>query len=344
MVPECPVEEDEEADAEVPDPVGPALNGPSSTAKGKSKAAKPVVPKAKKQTVASLASTLDGLAQALPALTAQMSELASRTQKMEEAMAGGQRSSALKQPLGSLTTGGSAQPSLPISSLLHEMPAPRLVRPKVLQLAPPPGPHQNLEQRGSPADLTQAVLAQSSALTALVGQIAAISGDPLQDLAGGTSTLSSRGATGRAKLQQELAAQKGIFYTSILQTMARRMNPSMSSNATRPMELLSRGVTATRYVERYGGYGKCRDIGQIMWQVSIILDHIQAENWNAVKDSVALLALCLEQTALDNGQMPVIKQQGWTHRTCWIFSPRSMRTTPRTSFCGPTPPTLCGRG
>ena len=144
---------------------------------------------------------------------------------------------------------------------------------------------------GSPADLTQAVLAQSSALTALVGQVAAISGDPLQDLAGGTSTLSSRGATGRAKLQQELAAQKGIFYTSILQAMARRMNPSMSSNATRPMELLSRGVTATRYVERYGGYGKCRDIGQIMWQVSIILDHIQAENWNAVKDSVALLAL-----------------------------------------------------
>lgn len=150
VVPECPVEEDEEADAEVPDPVGPALNGPSSTAKGKSKAAKPVVPKAKKQTVASLASTLDGLAQALPALTAQMSELASRTQKMEEAMAGGQRSSALKQPLGSLTTGGSAQPSLPISSLLHEMPAPRLVRPKVLQLAPPPGPHQNLEQRWVP--------------------------------------------------------------------------------------------------------------------------------------------------------------------------------------------------
>lgn len=26
------------------------------------------------------------------------------------------------------------------------------------------------------------------------------------------------------------------------------------------------------------------------------------------------------------------------------LSPRSMRTTPRTSFCGPTPPTLCGRG
>lgn len=71
------------------------------------------------------------------------------------------------------------------------------------------------------------------------------------------------------------------------------------------MELLSRVITATRYVERYGGYGKCRDIGQIMWQVSIILDHIQAENWNAVKDSVALLALCLEQTALDNGQMDI---------------------------------------
>ena len=41
-----------------------------------------------------------------------------------------------------------------------------------------------------------------------------------------------------------------------------------------------------------------------MWQVSVILDHLQAENW-AAKDAGALLAVCLEQTALDNGQMDV---------------------------------------
>lgn len=110
MVPECPIEDDEAADAEAPDPVGQVPNGPSSTQKGKHKPAK--------QTVASLASTLEGLAHALPALT--MSELATRTQKMEDAMAGGQRSSALKQPLGSLSAGGSAQNSLPISALLQD--------------------------------------------------------------------------------------------------------------------------------------------------------------------------------------------------------------------------------
>lgn len=42
-------------------------------------------------------------------------------------------------------------------------------------------------------NLTTAVLAQSAALTTLVGQIAALSGDPMVELGGGASSLSSRG-------------------------------------------------------------------------------------------------------------------------------------------------------
>ena len=66
-----------------------------------------------------------------------------------------------------------------------------------------------------------------------------------------------------------------------------------------------RGVTATQYVERYGGYGRCRDMGNIMWQVALALDHLQNDNVGAAKDAIALLAVCLEQTSLDAGRMDV---------------------------------------
>ena len=315
MVPECPAEEEEDEELaalqQVAPPVQPVSNGPSSTTGGRKPTSKAAAPKPKKQTVASLAQTLEGLTIAIPALTAQLTDLSVRTQQMEESMQGGSRASALRQPIGSLGIGGSSKASPPISSLLQEMPPPRTAKAKLLVGAT--GQQTQVEQleaereetmvAGS-TDLTRAVLAQSTALTTLVGQIAALSGDPMVELGGGASSLSSRGASGRARLQQELASQKGIFFTSIFQAMSRRMSPATSSSAT-PMELQSRGITATRYLERYGGYGKCKDIGHIMWQVCLILDHLQVDNLEAAKDAAALLAVCLEQTALDNGQMDV---------------------------------------
>lgn len=40
-------------------------------------------------------------------------------------------------------------------------------------------------------------------------------------------------------------------------------------------------------------------------QVMCIFDHLMAEDYGAVKDAVALLAVCLEQTVMDNGRMEV---------------------------------------
>ena len=48
-----------------------------------------------------------------------------------------------------------------------------------------------------------------------------------------------------------------------------------------------------------------RDMGFIAWQVALILDHLQQENWNATKDAVSLLFVTLEQAALDGGRMEV---------------------------------------
>ena len=67
--------------------------------------------------------------------------------------------------------------------------------------------------------------------------------------------------------------------------------------------LIQRGVTPPLYLERFGGYGRTRDLGFIIWQVSIAMAYMQQENFPAAMDSLALLFVCLEQSAMDNGRM-----------------------------------------
>ena len=181
------------------------------------------------------------------------------------------------------------------------------MKPCASQSGAPPEVEEILETRdadaSSSSDLARAVLAQSNALTALVGQIAQ-GGDHLSDLSSGSLEFSTKGAAGRARLQQELAMQRGTFFVSVLQSMSRRMQPSTSADQT-PAELMQRGVCSTRYMERYGGFGRCRDIGSIMWQICLVMDHLQNDNMPAAKDALSLLLVCLEQTALDGGKMDI---------------------------------------
>ena len=148
-------------------------------------------------------------------------------------------------------------------------------------------------------DMVKAMLAQSTAITALAAQIANMSGDTMSDLAGSALSVSSKGATGRMKLQQELAAHRGTFFQAVLANMNRRMNPASSSSEATPQQLLNQGVCLTKYVERFGGFGKSRDMGYVMWQLAMLMDYLQAENWQGARDSAALLAVCLEQIAMD---------------------------------------------
>ena len=119
----------------------------------------------------------------------------------------------------------------------------------------------------------------------------------------------TRGAAGRAKLQSELALQKGLFFQSVLCQMARRMQPTMPASGT-PQELLLRGVSGTQYFERYGGYGRHRELGTLAFQVMTIMDFLQAENWPAAKDATALLSVVLDQACLDNGRFELANQWG----------------------------------
>eukprot|EP00435_Cladocopium_sp_Y103_P026996 s1075_g6.t1 len=267
-------------------------------------------PRRPRQTVASLATSMEQINSSLPAIMSQLESLTQRTLAMESQLQKDtSRPSMLQQPLGSSTTPGLGSNLASPAELLKQMPPPgttaaghsRRTEPRpFVSEASMLAEEKHLE--GEPSDLARAVLVQSQAMAALVNQLA--SGDPLHDLGASSSSLSSKGAQGRQKLQQELASHRGVFFTSVIQAMARRMQPSKTAELT-PAELAARGVIPTLYVERFGGYGRTRDLGCLMWQVAMLLDHLQSDNMGAAKDAAALLAVCLEQASLDGGKLDV---------------------------------------
>ena len=317
-------EEEQEAQ-DVPEPEVPmpkvgnpkakAVPNGGQQAPGTSGGKAPPAQKVRKPTVATLASSVESLVSALPAITNQLAELAKRQSEVESRFQQGTRVSALAAPLGGNAMVGSSTALPKFQQMLVEMPPPktsaaahtgqRLEANLATSSLAKQEEVKQLEAEGEAAssDLARAVLAQSQALTALVGQIAQ-SSDPLADISSSSSSFSSRGAMGRAKLQQELASQKGSFFLAVCQIMARRMTPSQICDQ-QPLELYHRGVSATRYLERFGGFGKVKDLGQLVWQIGIIMDHLQCDNLQAAKDATSLLLVCLEQAAMDAGHLEI---------------------------------------
>ena len=270
--------------------------------------------KPKKVTTASLAAGLDSLMSTLPTLTNQVAALAQKQEAIEARMTSGyaQSNPLLSQPLGgslALTA-----PSVATAAKELSMPPRTQHRLGLGMLASPtlqtPAEVAELEKEKlggqiqsiptSGDALAAAVLAQSKALTTLVGQIASASSDPMAELtqASGAGT---RGAAGRNRLQAELASHRGSFFQSVTASMARRMMPTSSPDAT-PMELLSRGVSGVQYLERFGGYGRNRELGQLQYQAMTMFDFLMADNIPAAKDTLALMVVAIEQMNLDGGR------------------------------------------
>ena len=75
--------------------------------------------------------------------------------------------------------------------------------------------------------------------------------------------------------------------------MARRMQPAQLSEV--PMlDLCQQGVTPTQYLERFGGFGRTRGLGFIIWQLALCMNHMQEDNFSAAKDALSLLFVWLE--------------------------------------------------
>ena len=275
--------------------------------------AKPA-PKPKRATTASLAASLDSLMMAIPTLTSQMQALQDRQVKFEEKLAAAPLTTRaqLTQPLSSMLQ---TPPRPSFEQVAKTMtPPPRTSATSALGLLAPlaeqPAVVKELEEEkpllafGDQSSLARAVLAQSQALTTLVSQIASASTDPMTELSGTGTSTGTRGAQGRARLQAELSQHRGSFFASVLQSMARRMAPTSSTDLT-PQEMMSRGICGTKYLERFGGYGRKREWGQLQFQVMTALDYLMDDNIGAAKDTVALLAVILEQGVLDIGRLEI---------------------------------------
>ena len=270
----------------------------------------------KRPTVAQLAESISAITDVLPAITNQLQELNERTMAMErgaKTQEPASRPSVLRQPLSgsAMAMVGLQDPLSTPAQLIKEIPPPKSSAIPTKQALPRVsfGPSEVEEMTadlgtGNESAFAQAMLEQAKALTMLVTHMQASSSDPLQDLGSSSSSLSSKGALSRAKLQAELAMHRGTFFTSVLQSMGRRMHPSMSSEVEMST-LRDRGVTPSQYLERFGGYGKTRDIGFIVWQVGLIMNFLQEDNVLAAKDSLALLFVMLEQAAMDGGSLQV---------------------------------------
>jgi hypothetical protein len=118
--------------------------------------------------------------------------------------------------------------------------------------------------------------------------------------------------------------------------MSRRMHPAMNADVGMS-DLRDRGVTPTQYLERFGGFGRTKDVGMIIWQVALIMNHLQEDNVQAAKDAISLLFVCLEQTALDGGSMQVGLLLSLTEDPpASLFSARSIATASQPKPFAPT--------
>ena len=272
---------------------------------------------AKKPTVASLATQVEEIMGVLPGLTKQLELLtSSQTTPMPPTDA-----KAVEPQEPPYMSPDAARASAPLSSLLGRGETSSAAM--ALAVGPPPRTRpltekaptvqQRLIPEDEPVDLTadpvqhqdpvlRALLMQSQALTALVGQLGASQADPMSELAGSSQGLGVKGTIGREKLQRELSAKSGQFYLKVAQAIHRRMDPS-GRLPTSIEEAENTSLTA--YLERYGGFNQQRELGLVMWAVAHIFNHASKGNLNAVRDHTALLAVMLEQAALDSGHWQV---------------------------------------
>ena len=293
---------------------------PGSTTPGKATAGAKAVPK--RPTVAALAQQVEALMSTLPNITQQLAKLASQQEEMsrrppaEEPQMAFQpiRSSRAAQAVSSLMSPGKGQP---LSGLAKMMGPPPPVRRTALPEFPV-SPKQTVaedepldwtqghtvEENGSP--MAQALLEQSKVLQAIMSHFHASGSDPISDLSSTTPTTGVKGTLARERLQRELSTGSGQFFLKVCQQIQRRMAPT-----SRPVSSLSETseVSLLAYLERYGGYGQCRELGMIQWSLGHVFDAMAAGEMGLACDHLALTSVMVEQASLDANKWGLAWQQ-----------------------------------
>ena len=303
------------AQSEGPSPVAPKARAKAKALSGQGgDMPSGKAPRPKRPTTTSLAQSLDVVMETLPKLASQLQMIADRQGALEQkVVAHSSVPTMLSQPLSSTIV----VPKVPMVAEAAKMlsPPPKTYlgtsKAKAMAAVPlaatsAPDHVQELEKEmrvGETISLAQPLMVQSTALQSLVAQMAGAA-DPLVDLSSSSST-STKGSIGRAKLQAELASNKGIFFDAVLRSMARRMSPTMASSQMSHQALMMAGVCGTKYLERFGGYGKQKDLGLLQFQIMTAMDYMQMENFQGAKDTLALISVMIEQAVLDGGRFEI---------------------------------------
>ncbi|CAE7284713.1 unnamed protein product, partial [Symbiodinium sp. KB8] len=152
-------------------------------------------------------------------------------------------------------------------------------------------------QQGTGEPLAQAMLLRAKALSSLVSQLSAGSGEALLDSSGGGS-LSTRGTNGRLKIQAELALREGVFFDKVVLAATRRMDPSCLGGGAGSQQGPTSHGTMTQYLERFGGYSRDRTIGLAQWQCGLAMDLLARGEARGAADTTMMMVF-FEQTSLD---------------------------------------------
>eukprot|EP00438_Fugacium_kawagutii_P017062 Skav216355 [mRNA] locus=scaffold2385:238985:241160:- [translate_table: standard] len=148
-------------------------------------------------------------------------------------------------------------------------------------------------------NVSHALLQQSSAITALVTQLAS-DGFDLSASSSASPSVLSRGVAKREKMQRELAERSSNYFMQVQQQMFRRMNPGkpVPRNET---ELAASPPSMATYLERNGGFKNNRDAALVMWMLAHAVDAASAGDFHQTKEYLALMSASMEQSVLDGG-------------------------------------------
>ena len=86
--------------------------------------------------------------------------------------------------------------------------------------------------------------------------------------------------------------------------------------------LLNQALCLSRYWERFGGFGQSKELALIAFQVTMIMDAMQAGKIPQAQDHLALLAVLIEQAVLDGGRFDL---------AYWLEEPPSSMLVKRNS-------------
>ncbi|CAE7246280.1 unnamed protein product, partial [Symbiodinium necroappetens] len=99
--------------------------------------------------------------------------------------------------------------------------------------------------------------------------------------------------TWKRRLQEELASRSGAFADKIRANMGRRMDPTHL--------MAEEQISFMRYLERHGAFSAQPLLGLLAWQTAQALDLLAAGSEAGARDTLSLILLMMEQTALDGG-------------------------------------------